>query len=188
MSDASTFTTDQPARGCDGCGLCCKVLRVDWLDKPAHRWCKHSVPAGCGIHGSHPDLCRAFYCVWIDDTSLGHEWRPDRTGFVLSRSASGKGLLVNVDIDKPEAWKQEPFYSSFKRWSAHSPNGEYVAVSVGERNYVVYPEEDVEICFLGPTASIQVGYLRQGNARQPHVMVKIGDGPIQQFHGKIYHG
>ena len=173
-------------RTCEGCSLCCKVMRVDWLDKPANKWCVHSVPGGCGIHGSHPQLCRDFFCLWIDDKSFGSEWQPERSRFVMTKSASGKGLFLNVDVDAPDAWKAEPYYSTLKRIAQGARAGNYVAVSIGERCLVVFPEEDLDVCDLGPGAQIMVGYRDQPGARQPFAMVKVADGTIHTFNGGVY--
>jgi hypothetical protein len=173
-------------RTCEGCSLCCKVLRVDWLSKPANQWCVHSVPQGCGIHGSHPDLCRAFFCLWIDDNSFGPEWKPEQSRFVMSRTASGKGLLLNVDIETPDAWKAEPYYSTLKRLAQGAHTGKYIAVCVGERVWTVFPEQDLEVCDLGPGAQIMVGYRDQPGGRQPFAMVKVADGTIHEFYGGVY--
>jgi hypothetical protein len=183
---ARAFVQTGIQRTCEGCSLCCKVLRIDWLDKPANRWCVHSVPGGCGIHGSHPDLCRAFFCLWIDDLTFGPEWKPARSGFVMSRSASGKGLLLNVDADTPDAWKAEPYYSTLKQLSAGARQGSYVAVCVGERVWAVFPEQDLEVCDLGPGSQIMVGYRDHPGARQPFAMVKVSDGTIHEFYGDTW--
>lgn len=175
-----------PARTCEGCSLCCNVMRVDWLDKPANKWCVHSVPGGCGIHGSHPQLCRDFFCLWIDDASFGPEWKPERSRFVMTKSASGKGLFLNVDIATPDAWKAEPYYSTLKRIAQSTRQGNYIAVAVGERVWTIFPEEDLEVCDLGPGAQIMVGYRDHPGARQPFAMVKVADGTIHTFNGQVY--
>lgn len=173
-------------RACDGCRMCCKVLRIDEFEKPANLWCQHCTLTGCGIHGSHPRTCRDFFCLWIDDMSFGPDWKPDRCGFVMSRSASGKGLFINVDIETPNAWKAEPYYSALRRLASGARLGRYVTVSVGERCLVVFPEEEVDVCDLGPGCEIMVGYRDAPGARQPFAMVKIADGTIREFRGQVW--
>ncbi|MDP3740603.1 MAG: hypothetical protein Q8R02_24665 [Hyphomonadaceae bacterium] len=173
-------------RTCEGCTLCCKVLRIDELAKPANQMCIHATAGGCAIHGSHPETCRVFFCLWIDDRSFGPEWKPDRSHFVMSRSASGKGLFLNVDIDTPDAWKAEPYYSALKRLASGARVGNYIAVSVGARCFAVFPEEDLEVCDLGPGCEIMVGYRDQPGARQPFAMVKVADGAIHTYNGQVY--
>ena len=177
-----------PSRGCDGCTLCCKVLRIDELAKPANVWCVHRASGGCAIHGSHPQTCRDFFCLWIEDASFGPEWKPDRSHFVMSRSASGKGLFLNVDADAPDAWKAEPYYSALKRLAVGAVTGKYIAVSVGERVFIVFPEQDLEVCDLGPGCEIMVGYRDHPNARQPFAMVKVATGAIHEVLGQIHSG
>src|SRR5260370_34303074 len=80
-------------RGCGTCSLCCKVLPVRELDKPAGRWCVHSVRGGgCGVHSSRPQACRQFFCSWRLDPNLGPEWKPEVSPFVLSADPAYQAL------------------------------------------------------------------------------------------------
>lgn len=175
-----------PTRTCDGCSLCCKVLRIDWLEKPANKRCVHSVPGGCGIHGSHPAGCRDFFCLWIDNAAFGPEWKPDKARFVMTKSPSGRGLLLNVDIDAPDAWKAEPYYSQLKYYAQATQQGNYIVVCVGDRFWAIFPEENLAICELGAGSQISVGYKDSPGGRQPFATVQAGDGSVQSFHGGVY--
>jgi hypothetical protein len=45
--------------------MCCKLPAIPELNKPANQWCVHAVRGkGCGIYGSHPDVCKAWQCGW----------------------------------------------------------------------------------------------------------------------------
>ena len=51
--------------------MCCKLPRIPVLDKPAGEWCRHCTPGvGCNIYDERPQMCREFFCQWIENTSL----------------------------------------------------------------------------------------------------------------------
>src|SRR5687768_10405525 len=107
------------ARSCGDCSMCCKVLHVPELAKPANQWCKHiALGGGCGIYDTRFDICRGYQCLWILNEDLGPEWQPNRSKFIVHRTAGRAGLWVNVDLTQPLAWKKQPFYAQIKRWSA----------------------------------------------------------------------
>src|SRR5499433_549733 len=47
-------------RGGSGMALCCRILHVRELDKPAHQWCEHCRPGrgGCSIYDRRPTSSR----------------------------------------------------------------------------------------------------------------------------------
>ena len=67
-------------RECGDCSLCCKVLDIDALNKPAGKWCQHCRPGdgGCSIYQTRPATCRDFACGWLVIARLGEEWKPSR--------------------------------------------------------------------------------------------------------------
>ncbi len=105
-----------PTRSCGSCTLCCKVYDVPPIDnKPGGVWCKHCKPGrGCGIWDSRPQFCRDFHCNWITNLSLGDEWRPDRSKFVMNYQHSRGVFGVVLDPGSPGAWRKEPYYSVLK--------------------------------------------------------------------------
>ncbi len=74
-----------PDRGCGGCTACCHALSVDspTLCKPNGITCPNRIDAGCAIYDARPEVCRDWYCGWRLSPSLGEEWRPDRSGFMV---------------------------------------------------------------------------------------------------------
>jgi len=104
-------------KSCGECGLCCKLIGVESIAKPQFTWCRHfKRSVGCGIYEDRPHDCRAFICYWLHVPNLGDEWRPDRAGFVMHIADGGARLNIKVDPINPQAWKAEPFYSTFKTW------------------------------------------------------------------------
>lgn len=97
----------------------------------------------------------------------------------------GHVVWINVDVTQPLAWKKEPYYSRIKTWSgiARTGNG-YVAVIIGKRFYVVFPEEDLEISGFEPgAADISVGYRNTDGWSRPLVKMCNREESVQEFLG-----
>ena len=178
---------EMSSRSCGSCSLCCKVLRIDALEKPPHEWCRHVVDGGgCGIYAKRPKVCRGFQCRWLFDEALGPEWKPDVSGFVLSYSKTGLGLWANVDLEAPGSWRRSPYYAQLKQWFAVACHGGgCVAICVGERVLVIFPEEDLEIQGCDSEADIKVGYRCNPLGVRPLVMVRRADGSVSEFLGAL---
>jgi hypothetical protein len=147
-------------RACGSCALCCKVLSVADVEKPAGKWCSHCKPGhGCGIHAVRPAVCRGFYCEWMISKGLGPEWKPERAKFVLSKSNNGRRMTAYVDAGYPSAWRVSPYYENFKIWAAEGLRQQpmyQVDIMVGERLTVVLPDRDVEIGLVAPDELVQL--------------------------------
>lgn len=144
-----------PGRACGTCTLCCKVVGVAELEKPAGEWCGHCRPGrGCGIHPTRPYVCRGFYCEWMISKGLGPEWKPERSKFALFRTNDGRRLTAHVDPGYPSAWRQSPYYENLKHWAREaakrSPDMHVVDVMVGEHSTVVLPDREVEVGIVSP--------------------------------------
>ncbi|HEY4942194.1 MAG TPA: hypothetical protein VII56_12275 [Rhizomicrobium sp.] len=148
--------TDTPVHACGECTMCCKVMAVDELAKPAGRWCGHcDIAKGCKIYESRPGECRTFDCVWRFDAALGPEWRPDTAHFVMAYEIGGKRLTLRVDPQRPDAWKQPPYYARLKQMARQAmPRGQYVMVASLGRAIVILPERDIDLGTVGPDERI----------------------------------
>jgi len=105
-------------RSCGDCGLCCKLLGVQAIDKSPGKWCAHfKRGAGCRIYGERPQACAGFICYWLRAPNLDEAWRPDRAGFVLHVSDFGRTLNVEADPARPNAWREEPYRSQIQAWA-----------------------------------------------------------------------
>ncbi|MDY6924263.1 MAG: YkgJ family cysteine cluster protein [Pseudomonadota bacterium] len=121
-----------PGKSCGDCGLCCKLMGVTALAKPAGKWCRHfSKAAGCAIYETRPADCRAFNCLWLLTDALGPEWKPATAGFVLHSEQGGMRLIVESDPARPHDWRREPYQSTLRRWAA--ARGMEVLVFAGRR-------------------------------------------------------
>ncbi len=97
--------------GCDGCTACCKMLKIEELNKPAHSWCAHcKIGSGCGIYAARPESCRIYECVWLQSQRGGKplppEMRPDKSRVVIGVTNQGDDLVLYVNPDRRDAWKR----------------------------------------------------------------------------------
>ena len=146
-----------PARACGSCSLCCKLLRIEELDKLVGAWCPHCrAGSGCQIYEARPHSCRSFHCQWLIDSELGPEWYPTTAKMVLCYDASLKRLAVYVDPDFPSAWRTGPYYRQLKTWACKAIELAQtrwsdawlmapILVYIDERIIVVLPNQDIEV-------------------------------------------
>lgn len=103
------------ARACDGCTLCCSVLRVDELRKlggvPCHELRApeeaERLGGGCGIHATRPAICRGYRCLWLQG-GLEEGDRPDRLGAVLDLVTAGVETRLEIHEAEPGAFDASP--------------------------------------------------------------------------------
>lgn len=95
---------------CDGCTACCKVLKIQELDKPGNTWCRHcKIGVGCGAYETRPEACRIYECVWLQTQRMGKpmalELRPDKSRVVVGTTNQGEDIVLYVSPDRPNAWQ-----------------------------------------------------------------------------------
>lgn len=155
-------------RTCDGCDLCCRTYEIAELGKPMGTPCALLTEQGCAIHGSHPRTCKAFRCFWLDQPDLGPEWRPSVAGFVLRQDLDGVTLWVDVDPERPGAWRHPPYVNQIKRWSRAVQDGSGVVIIHDEGGiFVVFPETELFILDPPRGARFQAGYRAGPDGREP---------------------
>jgi hypothetical protein len=151
MPDLAEQQTVVPGRSCGTCTLCCKILRIAELEKPAGTWCAHCDPGkGCRAYSDRPAECRSFICHWLVAPHLGDEWKPNRSKIVLAGQGDGNRILAHVDPGSPSAWKASPYYERLKEWARNGLRSDpqvVVIVVVKGHVTVVLPDKDVD---LGP--------------------------------------
>ena len=79
------FSSVGDGRVCGSCQLCCKLVPVPVIEKPAGKRCRHQrTGKGCMIYDNRPFDCRSWSCRWLADraNTLGMQ-RPDRSHFVI---------------------------------------------------------------------------------------------------------
>jgi hypothetical protein len=136
-----------PVRGCDGCTLCCKVMGVQALAKPAGTWCKHcKTGVGCGIYETRPGDCSSFICGYLLLPELSEEWKPRVSRLIISTLISGNRINVYVDPARPDAWRRQPYYASLQAWSRRAlAKAGQVVVRIGARCIVVLPDHAIDL-------------------------------------------
>jgi uncharacterized cysteine cluster protein YcgN (CxxCxxCC family) len=147
MSSETKMPDSIPQRACGDCSMCCKLAKVDELDKPAGVWCRHCAPGrgGCTIYETRPPVCRNYFCSWITDSRLGPEWYPLTCKMILTFESSGQRLCVRVEPSHADAWRREPYYSQLKQWSrAAVENRQQIVVYISKRVIVILPDKDVD--------------------------------------------
>jgi hypothetical protein len=111
-------------RSCGECSLCCNLLHVVELRKPANIWCEHCQPGraegGCTIYESRPSICRQYACGWLMSSNVGDEWRPLKCRMILSLAPIDGVQVCTVSVDPafPDAWQREPYYSQLRRMAS----------------------------------------------------------------------
>jgi hypothetical protein len=109
--------------------MCCKVLEIDELDKPAGRLCANCVlGAGCSIYAERPDVCRGYECLWLTERDLPLNLKPDRIGAVLMNDSDSDEYQAVCDPSKPMAWRH-PLV--FKHLVAKAKEGRIVVAKAG---------------------------------------------------------
>ncbi len=158
----------QPApvagRSCGSCSLCCKVLPVPELDKPAGHWCTHAKRgSGCTVHAERPQTCRRFFCSWMLDPALGPEWKPETARFVLAADQAHQALIVMVDPGMPLAWKRAPYHAGLRQLSARLfAEDRRLLVNVRGHITVVLPDRDVSLGI--PPRAAEIAIWREGTS------------------------
>jgi hypothetical protein len=156
-----------PDRTCGTCSLCCKVMSITELQKPAGIWCHHHKQgAGCGIHPLRPYSCRGVYCEWMLVKNLGPEWKPERSKFALFRTNGGRRITAHVDPGFPGAWKRAPYYEQLKKWSAwglqQRPDMHMVDVMIAARCIVVLPDRDIDLGVISDGETVRLDRFGSG--------------------------
>jgi hypothetical protein len=159
--ETQTVPDGQPAppgvRGCDGCTLCCKMMGVPALSKPANAWCPHCrTGSGCGIYDTRPTECRTFQCGYLLMPGLTPEWKPATSRLIIIGSG-GNRINIRVDPGRPDAWRRQPFYRVMKEWAAMAlREHKQVVVTIAQRSIVLLPDRDVDLGTVGADEVITV--------------------------------
>jgi uncharacterized protein len=142
-------------RDCGRCSLCCNLLYVIELNKPANTWCPHCRPGhgGCTIYDTRPSICRTYACGWLMSDKVGPEWYPLLSHMVLSLGVLGgiQTVTVTVDPNFSGIWREHPYYHQLKAMAyrgLHVKSADdilLVQVRVNDQVWLVLPNNDVEI-------------------------------------------
>ena len=115
-------------RECAECSLCCVVMGVKSIGKPAGVRCKYLGPKGCSIYATRPKECRDFDCIWLQGTAIPANLKPSKSGVVIGANDRGTIPVFYVNPSNPKAWKK----GKFGRYLRSKPFKK-IPVFVGER-------------------------------------------------------
>jgi hypothetical protein len=134
-------------RECGDCTLCCKVMAIEELAKPASLWCSHCKPGrGCLIYANRPAECESFSCRWLVDEQLDQLW---------NLTTSEDGIEIRCDPGFPDAWRKEPFRSEIRQWAASGETLDMtVVVMSGQKLTLVMPDRELDLGVVGPDERI----------------------------------
>ena len=152
------FAQPAPGKTCGSCTLCCKVVGVAELKKPADVWCGHCNKAkGCKIYDTRPQECRTFYCLFLLGADFPELWRPSKSKLVLY--GQGNDVVVHVDPGAPGAWLSEPFYTALKGLAENQgPLGGMVSARIGRRCIVFKPDGHIDLGALGDDETVRFSF------------------------------
>ena len=141
-------------KACGDCTLCCKVMAIEELAKPAGSWCRHCKPGqGCLVYATRAAECRSFSCLWLIDERFDARWKPNKSKLVLTTSPDG--IEVRCDPGFSDAWRKEPFRSDIQTLAAAGASVDVtVLVIVGEKMTLVTPDREFDLGVVGPDQRI----------------------------------
>lgn len=123
-----------PARQCGTCALCCKLGEIPDF-KPFNQWCQFcSTRQGCDIYADRPQLCRDFFCHYLQ-SDLPEHWNPLTCHMIVSVYEGPLRMTVSVDPDYPLIWREPLYLEQIQHWAAQGA----VTVMVGTRTFAAYP-------------------------------------------------
>ena len=128
-----------PGKTCGECTLCCKVLDIVELAKPAGKLCGDCVRSGsggCGIYATRPQVCRSYECLWKGDRAMSQQLRPDRVGTLLMEDPDSEEYRAVCDPEKPFAWLTPLI---FKHLVAMAKSGRTVVAKAGLKAWRIHP-------------------------------------------------
>jgi len=126
---------------CGDCALCCKLIEVLPLDKPAGKWCQHCTKQSCSIWKERPRICRSYECLWRLSEPMGEVLRPSNCHIVFELYEPEKTVVALVDQHYPESWgKGEPL-KLIKRMVM---DGYTVWIMVGKDRHVMLPQGETQ--------------------------------------------
>jgi hypothetical protein len=115
-------------RECGDCQLCCKLVAVQSLGKPAGQRCKfQKFGKGCAVYHTRkmPPECGLWNCRWLVNDDADELSRPDRSHYVIDlmpdyvtlRSGGGEPIIIQVvqiwcDPKHPQAHRDP----ALRRW------------------------------------------------------------------------
>ncbi|MEQ1942410.1 hypothetical protein ABMA32_08315 [Mesorhizobium sp. VNQ89] len=127
--------------------MCCKLPLISVLGKPPGQWCEHcTIGVGCTIYDDRPQMCRDFFCQWIENKSIADYWKPEASKIILTQFPRTGFLYAQVDPARPDAWKAPKLLSDLQRWAKQLlPVRKHVVVFVNDDATLIMPDQSVPL-------------------------------------------
>jgi hypothetical protein len=174
-------------RECGKCSMCCKLMEIKELEKPAGAWCSHVRKGnGCAVYAQRPPSCAAFGCGYLHWSLAGDHWLPSKCKMVIVAEDDSR-MAIHVDPNMPNVWKSEPYYTDLKRWAWQAAEHQFqqIVVVIGRKMIAILPDRDVDLGIVANNEIVVTGQLADGSysARK----FNADDPAIQGFtYGKQY--
>ncbi|MBS0383914.1 MAG: YkgJ family cysteine cluster protein [Proteobacteria bacterium] len=170
-------------RSCDGCTMCCKLMKISVLEKPAFVWCKHcDIGKGCSIYADRPEVCRDFYCAYRHSADLGEEWRPSDCKMVVNYEDVRNRINVAVDPSRKGLWRQSPYIEQIKIWAMNALRQRgHLIVWEGADAIVVLPDREVNFGPLGNRTLVVMGRSTPLGEQYDALALEPGDPRLEQY-------
>lgn len=151
-------------RECGECSMCCKLMEITELSKPAGTWCSHVAKRrGCTIYEARPPSCAAFECGYLFWPVPGEHWRPSKCKMVIVIEDDSR-IAVHVDPSTPNIWKSQPFYSDLKEWAIQAAlHDQQLIVSVARKMVALLPDCEVDLGYVAEDEVVLTGRFADGS-------------------------
>lgn len=96
-------------RKCSPCAMCCTLERIDAVEKPRNKTCKHLGAANmCGIYEDRPAQCRSFHCMWLTDETMPEALQPHKIGaYAIASPENGYAVVQAAEWGNPDGLVEE---------------------------------------------------------------------------------
>lgn len=132
---------DKPKRACGDCTLCCKLVAVRELKKPAEQKCDHCIKgSGCQIYSIRPQGCVDFECLWLTG-EIPELLFPKEVKIVLQWDSDEKDRFIVAHLDPMLSEIPKRVRRHFDEWLSKVS---YIVCTQNGRNWLY--ERETEGC------------------------------------------
>lgn len=127
---------------CDGCTMCCLLLPVPWLNKPAGQLCRYcEAGVGCQIFNTAlTEECKKFRCAYNQIENAPISLRPDKCKIIFEK-VNNEMFLGTMHPDYKNAYKTEVIQKQLMIFYAKGFSV-ILAILDNESPLVIYPAKD----------------------------------------------
>jgi hypothetical protein len=145
-------------RTCGTCIACCKIPKIDELDKPMNVLCRHCTGTACGIYAERPDVCRQYYCLWRRIEAMPAEARPDRIGIMFAlemrnpaRTPFERMYIIARPLASPSAFDTPYGQAAMNMFIREGSLPVFIGIEGTKR--LVYPDAEFSNAILDPVST-----------------------------------